>query len=109
VSESSFKRVAVVAHSYGGLVVAYLANFFPKDFSGEGRVFSVALTDSVPVNRKLAGLSSLALNYASRGEPFGEELEKHGLYKSVSVEDKRHEVRTLKKTCRCHKESKKKN
>lgn len=45
VKPSGAKGIAIVAHSYGGVVVTDLAQKFREDF--ESRVFGVAFTDSV--------------------------------------------------------------
>jgi len=75
------RHVAIVAHSYGGVVTLELSKEFEDDFIN--RVFSVSLTDSVhqeslqrlPENPDLLKrLLAISLNYVSSEKKAGEEL-----------------------------------
>lgn len=79
---SKARHVAIVAHSYGGVVTLELAKEFEGDFMR--RVFSVSLTDSVhqeklqrlPENPKLLKkLVTISLNFVSSDKEAGEKLE----------------------------------
>lgn len=61
------KLIAIVAHSYGGVVTVQLASKFKDDF--EKRVFAVAFTDSVHgigVSKKVA---KVGVNFVTSEEP----------------------------------------
>jgi len=86
--------VAIVAHSYGGAVVASLAE--QEDFD---RVFSVSLTDSVPARVNSHRLAEVSLNFACSQQEKGQALEDYGSFPAVSVGDDRHEVKIRKGGC----------
>lgn len=75
---SAARRVAVVAHSYGGIVAIELAKRFQHEFMH--RVFSISLTDSVHSEkmqrlqdrpRLRRRLIDIAINYVSSREKLG--------------------------------------
>ncbi len=78
--QSPAKHVAIVAHSYGGIVTTSLAKKFLPEF--EKRVFSIMFTDSVHSLKKDRSdavanfLEKIALNYVAThgGEPLGTEI-----------------------------------
>ena len=79
---SKARRVAVVAHSYGGVVALELAKEFGADFMQ--RVFSVSMTDSVHQERLqrlpekpelLKRLVSISLNFVASDRGVGERAE----------------------------------
>ncbi len=82
VQPSKARRVAIVAHSYGGVVTLELAKLFPADFVEQ--VFCIAFTDSVH-SEKLQGvmekpklmrrLADISLNYVASEEELGTDLE----------------------------------
>lgn len=70
VQQANAKSIAVVAHSYGGVVTTSLSKKFTEDF--ESQVFAVALTDSVHSSRNVnAHLVKIGINYVSSSTPLG--------------------------------------
>lgn len=66
------KAVAVVAHSYGGVVVTELARKYKNDF--DEKVFAVAFTDSVHGSRGLTKrLIEIGINFVSSNDPLGKQ------------------------------------
>ena len=79
--QSGAKHIAVVAHSYGGVVTVKLAEEYFDDF--KSRVFSVLLTDSVHwLDRKkknvVARLKKIGLNFVTSGKEVGTPISDRG-------------------------------
>ncbi|KAK3919597.1 Cotranscriptional regulator FAM172A [Frankliniella fusca] len=99
VMKATAKKIAVVAHSYGGVCAVELANSFFEDFSA--RVFAIALTDSVhsmkfrhlrPEVQKY--LYKVGRNWVSSAEPLDKILEDDPKsdITAVSAGHKKHEM-----------------
>jgi hypothetical protein len=68
VQPSNAKQIAIVAHSYGGVVTTSLASKFKKDF--EEKVFAVAFTDSVHSSRGVTSkLKEVGVNFVASDSP----------------------------------------
>lgn len=85
------KSIAVVAHSYGGVVATDLARRFKKDF--EEKVFAIALTDSVHGSRDVSSnLQKISINFVGSNDPVGKEQKNYGEgIKRVSAGHPKHE------------------
>jgi len=68
VQPSNAKSIAVVAHSYGGVVVTRLSKKFEDDF--DSKVFAVAFTDSVHSSAN-SRISRIGINFVSSSKPLG--------------------------------------
>lgn len=91
IMESDPKSIAIVAHSYGGIVTSELARKFQKDF--EKKVVAVAFTDSVHGSRGLSShIVKNGINFVSSNDPLGHELRSHeDDIKRVSAGHPKHE------------------
>lgn len=70
VQPSNAKSIAVVAHSYGGHVVARLSKKFEEDF--KTKVFAAAFTDSVHGScGAKSRLAKIGTNFVSSDKPMG--------------------------------------
>lgn len=88
------EQIAIVAHSFGGVVTCALANAFKQDF--EKRVISVALTDSVHSTADVTRhLRQVGLNYVAYTDPPGTEIKsrflKEGDIPAASAGHDKHE------------------
>lgn len=68
VRPSNTKSIAIVAHSYGGVVVCSLEKKFKDDF--EKKVFAAAFTDSVH-GKEGSRLANIGINFVSSTKPLG--------------------------------------
>lgn len=82
VQATKAKRIAIIAHSYGGVVTLELAKEFQEDFLS--RVFSVLLTDSVhsfgfqkPSPSLVQRLKEIGLNYVASDKPLNEDIRRN--------------------------------
>lgn len=92
VKPSNAKSIAVVAHSYGGVVTTELAMKYKDDF--DKKVFAVALTDSVHGSRGVSSrLKDIGINFVSSSDPVGEDQRSYGDndIKRVSAGHPKHE------------------
>lgn len=98
ISESRAQKIAIVAHSFGGIVTMSLASQFEEDFLN--RVFAIGLTDSVhgkiprAVSSVLADhLSKIGRNWVSSTDPLDSPLpEQPGEIQCVSAGIAKHEL-----------------
>lgn len=67
VQSSNAKSIAVVAHSYGGVVVAHLASKFKEDF--DEKVFAIAFTDSVHGRGLSKRVNEIGVNFVTSDKP----------------------------------------
>lgn len=67
VQTSHAKSIAVIAHSYGGVVSAHLASKFKDDF--DERVFAVAFTDSVHGRGLSKRVLDISVNFVTSDKP----------------------------------------
>jgi hypothetical protein len=89
VQPSNAKSIAVVAHSYGGVVAVTLSQTFKEDF--ESKVFAVALTDGVQ-GKGGSRLSEIGINFVSSEKPLGAPESSYGGMKRVSAGHPKHEM-----------------
>lgn len=82
-------RVAIVAHSYGGIVTQRLAQRFGEHFAG--KVFAVGFTDSVHSGGTEL-LQRLARNWVTSKRPLNEALDDGGRRSGVATYSAGHEV-----------------
>lgn len=68
VQPANAKSIAVVAHSYGGVVVTRLSKKFEEEFNS--KVFAVAFTDSVHGSAN-SRISKIGINFVSSSKPLG--------------------------------------
>ena len=73
--QSPARKIAIVAHSYGGVVTVDLAESFMSEF--QAKVFSVMFTDSVHRLRKddsdvAKFLGRVGRNYVQNNQPTGQ-------------------------------------
>lgn len=88
---SNAKSIAVVAHSYGGIVTTELAGKYKEDF--DQKVFAVALTDSVHGSRDVTSrLREIGINFVGSNDPVGKDQRSYdGDIKRVSAGHPKHE------------------
>lgn len=67
VQPSNAKSIAIVAHSYGGVVTSQLASKFKNDF--DERVFAVAFTDSVHGRGLTKRVIDIGVNFVTSNKP----------------------------------------
>ncbi|XP_023226430.1 protein FAM172A-like [Centruroides sculpturatus] len=98
IQKTPAKNIAIIAHSYGGVVTMNLLNMLGESF--QNRVFAIALTDSVhslshqKVNSQaIQWLQKVARNWVSSSQPLDTPL-RTDQYEvpCVSAGDKRHEM-----------------
>ncbi|KAG5682205.1 hypothetical protein PVAND_011571 [Polypedilum vanderplanki] len=88
---SKSKHIAIVAHSYGGVVVTDLAEKFKKDF--DEKVFAVAFTDSVHGSRSVSSrLIDIGVNFVSSDAPLNEKLQSYNDIERRSAGTPKHEL-----------------
>ncbi|KAJ1531847.1 hypothetical protein ONE63_000498 [Megalurothrips usitatus] len=101
VKQAKAKKIAVVAHSFGGFCAVELAGSQFEDFSS--RVFAIALTDSVHTLHRLRNVKSknvkeylckVGRNWVSSSEPLDELIDdiKNEDIIAVSAGHKKHEM-----------------
>ena len=95
-SQSKAEHIAVVAHSFGGIVTLELAQKFFSDF--EARVFAAMLTDSVHHLRPdensdfVRFMQSIGVNFVASDEKLGTRIRsKYSAIKMVSAGHQVHE------------------
>lgn len=99
VVKSPAKYVAIIAHSYGGIVTIHLANSYPHSF--QERIFAIAFTDS-PHSLSAQGTSTsmiqwlkkVARNWVSSSQPLDTPLHQSDDLKipCVSAGNERHDM-----------------
>lgn len=67
VQPSNAKSIAVIAHSYGGIVTAHLASKFKDDF--DEKVFAIAFTDSVHGRGLSKRANEIGVNFVASDKP----------------------------------------
>ncbi|XP_070493176.1 FAM172 family protein homolog CG10038 [Chironomus tepperi] len=71
------KKIAIVAHSYGGIITTYLASKFSDDFNH--KVFAVGFTDSVHGSRGIdRHLAKIGVNFVTSTAEINKVLAKSG-------------------------------
>lgn len=77
IQPSSAEKIAIVAHSYGGIVTTQLATKFREEFTK--KVFAVAFTDSVHGSRGVDGhLAKVGVNFVTSNTEVNKVLSKSG-------------------------------
>lgn len=73
VQPSNAKKIAIVGHSYGGIVIAQLAQKFKTDF--DEKVFAVAFTDSVHGRGLTKRVIDIGVNFVTSNKPLNTVLQ----------------------------------
>lgn len=91
VQTSAVKKIAIVAHSYGGIVTVDLASKFKQEF--DKKVFAVAFTDSVHGARGMnKRLLEIGINFVSSDEPLNTKLQSSNDVERRSAGTSKHEL-----------------
>lgn len=91
VQPSNAKSIAIVAHSYGGVVACSLDRNFKEDFTE--KVFAVAFTDSVHGSTGgLSLLDKIGINFVASQKPLGTRISHSSEMPLVSAGHPKHEM-----------------